>query len=99
MRLIISMSLICLGITLAQAQPIEDASVTTSAGKDVQLGGYAAFKRDCSGGAAVGLRPAGDQRGGVIAITLGTLSTSRVRGCSTVTSPARIFHIDPIQVS
>ena len=95
MRAAMSMAMICLGTSLAQAQPVEDASVTTLAGKEVRLGAYAVFKRDCSGGAAADLRPAGNQHGGVIAITSGTLSTSHVPGCSTVTSPAHVLTYRP----
>ncbi len=95
MRAALSMAMICLGTGLAQAQPVEDAAVTTTAGKEVRLGAYAAFKRDCSGGTAADLRPAGDQRGGVLVITAGTLSTSHVPGCSTVTSPARLLTYRP----
>ena len=95
MRAALSVAMICLGTSLAQAQPIEDASVTTTAGKEVRLGAFAAFKRDCSGGTAADLRPAGDQHGGVIAVTSGTLSTSHVPGCATVTSPARVLTYRP----
>ena len=80
----------------AAAQTVEDAPVRTSGGQPVRLGAYAAFKRDCSGGTAANLRPAGDQRGGVVVVTEGTLSTTRVPGCSTtVTSPARILSYRP----
>ena len=95
MRAALSMLMICFGAGLAQAQPIEDASVTTTAGKEVRLGAFAAFKRDCSGGTAADLRPAGDQHGGVIAVTSGTLSTSHVPGCAIVTSPARVLTYRP----
>ena len=95
MRTTLSIAMICLGAGLARAQPVEDTAVTTTAGKDVRLGAYAAFKRDCSGGVAANLRPAGDQHGGVLVITSGTLSTSHVPGCSTVTSPARIISYRP----
>lgn len=95
MRAMLSITMICLGAGLAEAQPIEDAPVTTTVGKEVRLGAYAAFKRDCSGGTAADLRPAGDQRNGVIVITSGTLSTSHVPGCTSVTSPARILSYRP----
>ena len=95
MRVALTIATICLGAGLSQAQTVADASVTTTAGKEVRLGAYAAFKRDCSGGTAADLRPAGDQHGGVIAVTSGSLSTSHVPGCATVTSPARILTYRP----
>ncbi len=95
MRGALSMAMICLGTSLAEAQPVEDAAVTTTAGKEVRIGAYAAFKRDCSGGTAADLRPAGDQHGGIVVVTSGTLSTSHVPGCSIVTSPAHILSYRP----
>ncbi len=95
MRLAIVTVMICLGTTVARAETIQDAAVTTSTGREIRLGAYAAFKRDCSGGTAAGLRPAGDQRGGVVAVTSGTLSTTHVPGCGSVTSPARILSYRP----
>lgn len=95
MRVALVAVMSCVGIGLAQAQPVEDAPVTTTAGKEVRLGAFAVFKRDCSGGTAAEIRPAGDQKGGVLAVTSGTLSTSRVPGCATVSSPARIITYRP----
>lgn len=83
------------GTALAFAQPLEDAPLQTRSGQEVRVGAYAAFKRDCSGGTAADLRPAGDQRHGVLVITSGTLSTSHVPGCPTVTSPAHILSYRP----
>lgn len=92
-----AMALVCLGLGMAlvRAEAAEDAPLQTTAGQEVRLGAYAAFKRDCSGGTAAELRPAGDQRGGVVVITPGTLSTSRVPGCGTVMSPAHIISYRP----
>ncbi len=92
---IIILAGVCLGAAPVQAQPVEDAPLKTTAGHEVRLGAYAAFKRDCSGGTAAEVRPAGDQRGGVLAVSSGTLSTARVPGCATVTSPARIVTYRP----
>ena len=97
MRPALSLALVvlCAAAPLAGARAADDAPLTTSAGKEVRIGAYAAFKRDCSGGTAAEVRPAGDQRGGVLAVTSGTLSTTHVPGCATVTSPARILSYRP----
>ena len=97
MRPALSLALVvlCVAAPLAGARAADDAPLTTSAGKEVRIGAYAAFKRDCSGGTAAEVRPAGDQRGGVLAVTSGTLSTTHVPGCATVTSPARILSYRP----
>ena len=50
---------------------------------------------DCSGGAAAQVRPAGDQRGGIVAISTGMLSTSRIPNCGTVQAPAQIVTYRP----
>lgn len=93
--LALALAALCLPAPLAGARAADDAPLTTSAGKEVRIGAYAAFKRDCSGGTAAEVRPAGDQRGGVLAVTSGTLSTTHVPGCATVTSPARILSYRP----
>lgn len=95
MRVMLSTAIICFGTNLAQAQSVQDTSISTSAGKEVRLGAYATFKRDCSGGTAADLRPVGDQHGGVLVVSTGTLSTARVPGCATVTSPAHIIIYRP----
>lgn len=97
MRVALIITAIVLGTGTVQAQtaPIEDRPQQTAAGQDVRLGTYAAFKRDCSGGTAAELRPAGDQRGGILVVTSGTLSTTHVPGCGTATSPARVLTYRP----
>ena len=86
-------SLAIAGPVLAGAS--SDAGVTTAAGKDVRLGAYAVFRRDCTGGVAADVRPAGDQKGGVLIISPGTLATTRVPNCGKVESPARIIVYRP----
>ena len=83
----------CAGPALAGAS--SDPGVTTTTGKDVRLGAYAVFRRDCSGGAAADVRPAGDQRSGVLVISPGTLATTRIPNCGKVESPARIIVYRP----
>ena len=90
----LALAALCLA-PLSGARAADDAPLTTSAGQEVRIGAYAAFKRDCSGGTAAEVRPAGDQRGGVLAVTSGTLTTTHVPGCATVTSPARILTYRP----
>ena len=90
-----TLACLSLGASLVQAQAAEDAPLKTTPGREVRIGAYAAFKRDCSGGTAADLRPAGDQRGGILVVTSGTLSTSHVPGCGTVTSPAHILVYRP----
>lgn len=97
MRVALTITAIVLGVGAARAQtaPIEDKPQQTASGQEVRLGAYAAFKRDCSGGTAAELRPAGDQHGGILLVTSGTLSTTHVPGCGTATSPARILTYRP----
>ena len=90
-----SITLCLVGATAAVAQSASDTVVTTTPGTDVRLGAYAVFKRDCSGGAAAQVRPAGDQHGGIVAISNGTLSTSRIPNCGTVQAPAQIVTYRP----
>lgn len=95
MRVVLSVAAVCVGAGLAHAAPVEEAPVTTAAGQEIRLGAYAAFKSDCSGGTAAELRPSGDQRGGLVIVTAGTLTTSHVPGCSSVTAPARVLFYRP----
>ncbi len=77
------------------AQTAADQHFTTVSGQEVRLGSYAVFKRDCSGGTAAEVRPTGDQHGGILVLTSGTLSTTRIPNCGKVDAPARILSYRP----
>ena len=86
---------LCLaGSGLARADTVEEKPVATPAGHEVRLGAYAAFRPDCSGSAAT-VKPSGDQRGGVLVVVDGTLTTSHVPGCATATAPAQVLLYRP----
>lgn len=91
----LSIILLYAGTTLALADPVEEAPVTTMAGQQVRLGAYAVPKADCSGGVAAELHPRGDQRGGILIVSLGTLTTTHARGCASVTTPAQVMVYRP----
>ena len=95
MRAALFIAALCMGTTLAQAESIEDAPVLTPAGKQVRLGAYAVTKADCSGGVAAELHPRGDQRGGVVVVSPGTLTTTHAHGCSSITTPAQVIFYRP----
>ena len=93
-RIALSIAAVLAGPALARAETVEEKPVTTPAGREIRLGAYAAFKADCSGSAAT-LKPSGDQRGGIIVVTQGTLTTTHVPGCSSATAPAQILFYRP----
>ena len=95
MRAALSIAILCLGTALAQAEPFEEAPVTTAGGQQVRLGAYAVPKADCSGGVAAELHPRGDQRGGVVVVSPGTMTTTPARGCASVSTPAQVMFYRP----
>lgn len=96
MRTALTIAFAALGASLARADTIEERPVTTPAGQEVRLGAYAAIRSDCSGGSAATLKPTGDQRGGLVVIVPGTLTTAHAPGCAGgVTSPAQVLFYRP----
>ncbi len=82
-------------LSATAAQTAADQRFSTASGQEIRLGSYAVFKRDCSGGTAAEIRPSGEQHGGIVVLTSGTLSTTRIPNCGKVDAPARILSYRP----